>query len=1090
MKKNTLLRNTLRRARHTKERFLSLFGIIAISTGFFAGLKASGPDMKDSAEQYYRETGLMDLHLLSNAGFCEDELDALAARSDIAQLYGGYSETAFLPAHDQSADAVVQIYSLPGNGRKSGPQINQLSVTAGRLPEKAGECLMDSGFSGRFAVGDTLSVVPDDPDRSILSVKDYQIVGIADWSMYTGFERGTAAIGTGRIDCYLIVPDDAFDSEVYTDIFLTLTATANVNSFTDSYRTLVSDAADTLLEDSKSLSEPHRKQILDDADTTLKKSRRELDEGWAKYEKGCEQLKTVRNQAEKELSAAEKQLQESEADLKEKQKVYDASYKEYSDKLAPIEQQQKTLDAKEKKADGRIEELNEKAERIRYVIGVLGGYRNSCVTPPYPDDLQSLIDEMSVYDSEEFDVSGKMTEFFRTPIHTEEKTILEDTISLYLSNQSVLLEKEAEQIQSDAEQITLTRRQLRKAEKELDSTKAELEDAKAELFRYQNEFDAAKQALDDKKAEFEEQENTEREKLDKAKADLESGEEEYEKAVEAVNQYADGITWYAFDRSADLGWDGYGTDADRVDRIARVFPVFFILVAAMVCLTTVTRMVEEQRTEIGTLKALGYTTGSISIQFVLYAVLASIFGTAAGTAIGFQVFPRVIFNCYGMMYRYPQICCPYHWDWALVCLAVSMLCTGAAAFAACRATLRESPAMLMRPKPPRNGKRILLENFKRFWSKRSFRFKITARNFFRYRSRVLMTVIGICGSTALLVTGFGLYHAVSAIVDLQYKEIFVYDLFGLYDGSTEHHDTLLDTVDNTDSITGYQFGMMRSVTIRANQKSYSVTLTVPDDPEQFGQFVVIRDRKTKALLTLDDTGIIINEKLASLLGIQAGESVTLSGAAHTVQVTAVMENYTLNRICMTPQFCKSLFGEYNPNCFFANEKPGTDEDTLASHLLRTDAVQRLEFTAHSGENFRRLVGALRYIVIVIIVFSGLLAFAVLYNLANINILERTRELASLKVLGYYDKEVCQYISRENMISSLCGIAAGLFAGVFLCRYVVRTAEVDVVMFAPDIPWYCFALAAGISIVFTVFVNFILRRRLRQIDMAGSMKAVE
>ncbi|MCQ2407046.1 MAG: FtsX-like permease family protein [Oscillospiraceae bacterium] len=1090
MKKNTLLRNTLRRARRTKERFLSLFGIIAISTGFFAGLKASGPDMKDSAEQYYRETGLMDLHLLSNAGFCDDELDTLAERNDIAQLYGGYSETAFLPVKDQSADAVVQIYSLPGSARKTGAQINQPSVIEGRLPEKSDECLLDSGYAGKYAIGDTINIVPNDSEKTILSVKDYQIVGITDWSMYTSFERGTSVIGTGRIDCFLIVPSEAFDSEVYTDVFLTLTETANVSSFTDSYRTIVNDAADTLIKESKTLSDPHKQQILSDADETLSKARKELDDGWAEYEKGCDLLKEVRSKAEKELESAEKQLQATEADLAEKQKLYDASYKEYSDKLAPIEQQQKTLDAKEAKANGRIEALNEEAERIRYVVGMLGGYRNSCVTPPYSDDLQAIIDEMSAYDSEEFDVSGKMTEYFKTPIHTEEKTILEDTISLYLSNQSVLLEKEAEQIQSDAEQITLTRRQLRKAEKELDSTKAELEDAKAELFKYTNEFKSAKEALDNKKAELDEQESAEREKLDAAKTELESGEENYEKAVEAVNQYADGITWYAFDRTANPGWDGFGTDADRVDRIARIFPVFFILVAALVCLTTITRLVEEQRTEIGTFKALGYTTGSISIQFVMYAVLASVFGTAVGTAVGFQVFPRVIFNCYGMMYRYPQISCPFRWDWALICLAAAMLCTGAAAFAACYTTLRESPALLMRPKPPRKGKRILLEKFGRFWSKRSFRFKITARNFFRYRSRVLMTVIGICGSSALLVTGFGLYHAVSAIVDLQYEQIFVYDLLGIYDGSSEHHDTILEAVDNTESITDYQFGMMRTVTIRANGKSYSATLTVPDQPEQFAAFIDMRDRKTKSPLTPDDTGIIINEKLGKLLGIKAGESVSISGAKHTVQVNAVMESYTTNRIYMTPQLCRSLFGEYEPNCFYANEKTGTEEDTLAAHLLHTNAIQRLEFTSHSGTSFRNLVGALRYIVIVIIVFSGLLTFAVLYNLANINILERTRELASLKVLGYYNNEVYQYISRENMISSLCGIAVGQIAGIFLCRYVVSTAEVDVVMFAPDIPWYCFALSAGVTILFSLFVNLILRRRLRMIDMAASMKAVE
>ena len=1090
MSKRKLFRNTLRSALRSKERFLSLFGIIAISTGFFSGLKVTGSDMKQSADRYYRETGLADLHLRSTAGFCDEELDLLAARKEVAQVCGGYQETVFMPVSESTADVTVKIYSLTPSGKKEGQQINQPVLTEGRMPEKANECLIEVNTPSEIAVGDTVRAVIPDGAETLLKQTEFTVVGRADSSMYVDFERGTTTVGNGRIDCFLLVPPDAFDSGVYTDVWLRLKDAAEISSFEQRYLTVVNDCADAILADRKKLCAPRAEQMRETIEQKLADVRRELDEGKEQYEEGLKELNQSVSNGRAELKKAEKELKDGREELDKLWKDYKEKAADYEKNAALIEQQQKTIDAQEKQANGTLDTLREKVSRIEYVLGVVHSYRDSAVLPPYPTELQDLINEMAEYDSEEFNVSQAMFNYFSAPVDSFEKENYEDTIDWYLSNCKVDVQNNIIDIESNAQQFTITRKQLKTAMEKLVKGNQDIIQYQDELNKKEKELTDAKLEISRKTTELDKTEKVERIRLKDAKETLEQGEKEYQESLETLDDVGAQIEWYAFDRSENPGWSSYGDDADRVDRIARIFPVFFLLVASLVCLTTVTRMVEEQRTEIGTCKALGYSGASITVQYLLYTVLASVLGTAVGTVIGDQLFPKVLFRCYQMMYHYPKISCPYHWGYALICLAASLICTGVTAAAVCSSVVQEMPAKLMRPKAPKNGKRVLLEKWRWLWNKFGFHAKVTIRNFFRYRARVLMSVIGICGCTALLLTGFGLYHAIAAIVDLQYQEVLVYDAVGIYDGSTENKEILRDTLEHTDTVAGYQFGAVRSCTVRTGRRSYEVTVTVPEDAEALSDYIVLRDRKTHEPYQLQDSGIILNEKLASLLNIRTGDNVTLEDADHPAAVTAIAENYALNRVWMTKACYESLFGSMESNCVFINEQPDTDEDALAEHLLRSEALLRLDFTSDSGENFRKLVKALGYVVAVVIVFAGLLALAVLYNLAYINILERQRELATVKVLGFYDKEVYAYVLRENILSSVLGIAAGLFAGIFLCRYVVKTAEVDVVMFAPDIPWYCFVLAACVTLVFTLIVNLLLRRKLRAIDMAGSIKAVE
>ena len=1084
-----IYKDTFRKLFRAKGRFVALFGIIAISSGFFAGLKVTSPNFKESAELYYQDTRLMDLHLLSNYGFCQAEVDALAQEPDVLDLYAGYSETAYLQVNAATANPIVQVYSLP-EGAATDTAINQPILTAGRYPENAEECLMEVNTPESVQIGDTITIDIDDPDTSILEQTTFTVVGEVDWSMFVNYERGTTTIGNGSIDCFLMVLPDAFAPDVYTDIFLRLVDTQGMNSFTDTYRTLTRQKGDLLVERCGELSKSRGEQLIAEATDAMTDARTELDDGWAEYEDGRQTFETEIADAEALLADAKQQLDAGLVEWQDGNTKYESGLAEYEQSKATLDERKATLEAQEALANNAIAEIDGKQQYLTRVEQIVGGYRGSTLVQPYPTEIQTLIEQAAAYDSDAFSLSGSLSDFFEAPVDSAEKLRLESTIVFYVHNCSATLTDELAELERSAQDLTIHRNTLNNAYAELSNAKAYLDSSKEQLDTAKAELDQAQSEYDTGVAELETRRTDGLAELADAKAELEQAEADYTAALAEIKTLPDGIEWYALDRSDNPGWSSYGEDADRVDAVAAVFPIFFLLVAGLVCLTTMTRMVEEQRTEIGTLKALGYSTGQISVQFLIYAALASVLGVVVGTLIGFQLFPKVIFLCYKTMYDFPYVNCPFHWDYALICLAAALACTGLTSMIACQAELREVPAQLMRPKPPKQGKRILLERWNRVWSKLSFHTKVTIRNFCRYKSRVLMTMIGICGCTALLLAGFGLNRSISAIDDLQFKEIYHYDCIAFYDENAENPDALLDLVNQTSEVTAFQQALLKSDTIRANDNAYEITLTVASKPDAFSHHVTLRERKSHDPIPLTDDGIVINEKLAKLLSVQVGNTVELAGAYKPVTITAITENYTMNHAYLTPACYTDLFGALNYNSIYLNFVDGTDEDNMATHLLQNDDLLTLQFLSKSGGSFRQLVNSMQYIVLLIIVCSGLLAFVVLYNLANINITERMRELATIKVLGFYDGEVAAYIYRENILSSFLGMLCGLVTGIFFFRFVLAIAEVDAVMFSPDLPWYCFLYAALLTMFFTVLVNLLLFFKLRHIDMAGSLKAIE
>lgn len=572
--------------------------------------------------------------------------------------------------------------------------------------------------------------------------------------------------------------------------------------------------------------------------------------------------------------------------------------------------------------------------------------------------------------------------------------------------------------------------------------------------------------------------------------------------LKAAAQKMGSITnkWYYLDRSYNEGYSEYNDDAARINAISSVFPFFFFAVAALVSLTTMTRMVDEERTQIGSLKALGYSRFSIAMKYTLYAAMASIAGGIAGLLIGFQLFPRVIYNAYLIMNKLPPIHPPFRMDLAWITLLAAVVCTSIAALFAILASLRSTPAMLLRPKAPKIGKRVLLERIPFIWKKLGFIEKVTARNIFRYKKRFFMTVIGIAGCTALILTGFGLKDSITGLVDKQYGNIMKYDLQVVFGSAVTDPktDETRSWLSNTKEIKSIEYISAQSAKVISSKApdTFSASLIVPESVADFADYANFHTRIGQKELPMTDDGVILTEKLAHLKNVGVGDKITLQGVDNKnveVTVTGISENYIYHFIYMTPSLYEKLYGTSAPlNAAFAKLTDTSTgainafKDELATHsnIVGTNFVPLLK------GDFGNIFTSLNYVIFVLILSAFALAMVVLYNLTNININERIREIATIKVLGFYDMEVSGYVFRENAIITVIGAVLGLGLGTLLHGFVVNTAEIDMIMFGRDIAPLSFLISFGLTILFSALVNAVMHFYLKKINMVESLKSVE
>lgn len=1179
--KKALVKDLFREIWRTKSRFLAILAIVAIGCGFFAGVKSSCPDMKLTAATYYEEYNLADFHIMSNYGLDDTDIEAIKETVNVRGISGGYSADVMVKSDDKN-NLVLKAISYDLENPDTADNMNRPLLIEGRLPEKSGECVVEQSklANGKLAIGSKIQLYLEKDDISeSLKVTEYEIVGTINTPSYVGFQYGTTTVGDGEIDTYILIPEEDFAFDVYTDVYLTLQETEGLDPFEDEYGQIIEEDT-TLLENNDKLTYNRYNDIvaeaqeelddakqeladgeaeaeeklndgwqeledariqLEDAKTQIDDARQELDDGWSEYYSGIETLNTEIANGRQQIEDAKAQLYSAEAEYNSGLEQYNQGLAEFQEKEAAALEELSGYEAQlaglEPVVTAGRQELDSFKSLLANYNSIIEKYSAITVTEEeiLPEEI-AVMDQIDAFIAEMMPgvpISIKNFFVYYATAPAEEKQQYSAILSIVSSEGQKQIDEKEPQVIEGEEAVAQLKAGIEAGYSQLEAGRQELQNSK-------NQLDSAKQQIDDGYNEIyynesllNQKEAEGKQKLENALAKLYSGEADYDAGVveyeDGLAEYQDGVEeyeqskidveeelqegrdkiadaekelkdletpeWYVFDRNDNPGYSTYEEDAEKVDAIAAVFPFFFVLVAALVCSTTMTRMVEEQRTQMGTLKALGYNNRSIVSKYLIYAISASIVGSIIGLCIGFKLFPWVIINAYKIMYSMPDPMMPFRWDYAGWCTLVGILCTGLSAYFVCRKELKTVPAQLMRPKAPKVGKKIMLERVGFVWNKLSFLHKVTARNIFRYKARSLMTTIGIAGCCALILTGFGLNYAISSIVDRQFEDIFKYDVTIAISENTENLEELQDYINSNQYINSSETLMAKTVDAEKNGETISsVSMSVLQNPEVVDDYITLRTMDDHTPLELTNDGVIISQKMSNVLKAKAGDSfsvVNSDGSKTGLTVTGITENYALNYIYMTPTLYREVYGEEpSYNMIYANIPDGVETSDLSTELLDDSDILGIAYSSDTMGRFVDTIGSLKSIVIVLIVSAGLLAFIVMYNLVNINVNERKRELATIKVLGFYDREVSSYIYRENNMAVLFGIILGLILGIFLEKFVVSVAEVDAVMFISDMAWWCYAVSALITAIFALIVTIVVHFSLKKIDMVESLKAVE
>lgn len=1045
-----LNKDIFREFRKTGSRFFAIFAIVALGAGFFAGLSATSPDMRLTCDTYFDEHGMHDIRLISTAGFTEADLDALRAEPEISTVSPAYF--ADLVVQNGEVEKVAHLLSLTDG-------VNTPELKEGRMPTSPDECLLDSAAVEKFgfSLGDTILIPEDNKEETLelISPRELKVVGIVSSPLYVTFDRGTSTIGSGSVDFFLLLPSEAFTSDYYLEVYLTLKDTTSKNTFKEEYQQLIDSAIPHLETLGEERSEIRYQEIRDEADAALADARAELEKNRSDGEQQLadaeeqladaeEQLRTGRN----ELQTAERTLAEKEAELEEGRRSFEAMKAETEPQLeaaeAELDQQQQKLDA----VGEQLAQLEAQLETLTasYEAAIEAGDEATAAA------TKALIDQL-------------------TPVVEQMRSEYENGTA---------------QIAAGRAELAQSRSKLDAAEATIADGELQLAEGKRALETSRRQLEQGEQDLAEGQKEFEENRRTFEEEISKAEAEISDAESEINELEQP--------TWMVLDREKNAGFVSLSQDIDRVAAISGVFPVFFFLVAALVCLTTMTRMVEEHRTEIGTFGALGYGKLKIAKKYILYALFAAVFGSILGLFVGFWLFPVVIWNAYGMLYTdLPSIQTPFNFFYAVLATGGAILCTVGTALLSCIGELRETPAQLMRPRPPKNGKRILLEQFTPLWNRMSFSYKVTARNLFRYKKRFLMTVIGISGCTALMLTGFGLKDSISVIVDNQFGDIFHYNLTAT--AAEGELSQAVESIANEPLITDSMLYYQKLVTAESDQGKTDVYLTIPEHTDGLSTFISLRERQSGQEIPLSDEGVVLTEKLAKLLGLSSGDELTLTleDQSVSVRVLDVCENYVYHYVYMTPALYEQLTGtapEFSQIMAVTTEASESVEAEASATLLASGFFTSADFIDSSVKSISDAMGSLDYIVLVLIICAALLSFVVLYNLTNINITERIREIATIKVLGFTSREVSSYVYRENVALTVIGAAAGIPLGLLLHRFVISAAELDMVMFSREIKPLGYLLSIALTLLFSALVNLVMHHKLKKISMTESLKSVE
>lgn len=1030
-----------REIRKSITRFLSIMLIVALGVAFFAGVRSAEPDMKISIDEYYDKTNFYDIRLAGTIGFTEDDIAAVSAVEGVEKAEGMFYSEVYYKTEEKNC--VLTLNSLTES-------ISNITLTEGRMPENETECLLDADFATKYGltIGSKMSFIPEAGKEisESLTNNDFTVTGLIISANFLTEDRGTSSIGVGKSDGYVYFTKSAFCLPVYSQCFVKVLDASKLRSYSKEYETKINAVKERI------------------GSISGERSAIRIEEYKAAANENLNNLTAVYNEqraaAEAMFTAALTQIQDGEVALTNA-RIAIRKAKESNAQLEPtVPALQATADEYGKKLDDKVAEVNALIEKwpalqqkLAEVTNELNVAQANYDASPTPEN-QALLDE-----------AQQNVNIANGDISYATRTIT-DGIAIALDAYNEKLNA------------------LNETTAKIDANNASLEQNTALIAATEEQVKVARQTYNAQKLESD--------------TALNDAYAKIELATKAVNAL-DGATWYILDRNSNQNYVEFLSDAQKVGALGTVFPIIFFVVAALISLTTMTRMVEEQRVQIGTLKALGYSKISVASKYILYAFLASLIGSIIGAGLGSQILPKAIIGAYKNLYiDLISTVTPLNISNSLIATLVAVACTTGATILACNKVLNEQAASLMRPVSPKYGKVILLERISFIWKRLSFGRKSAIRNIVRYKKRFFMTLFGIAGCMGLLMVGFGIRDSIATIVDRQYENIWIYDAtmnISEKISSLDRDIFELELLSN-ENVNDILLSQVKSVDVTNGKTEKSIYIFVPETTKNFERFIVLKDRKSKTHYSLSSDGVVITEKLSKQLGVGIGGKISIKDEnkiVGEVTVTGIVENYIYNYMYMSPEFYSAFYGktpQFNDIYITLHNDSKDARDKFASKYAGNDKVISLNFVNETQTKIANMMKSLDFVVFILIISAGLLAIIVLYNLVNINITERVRELATIKLLGFYDLELAQYVYRENIILTALGTLLGVVLGLFLHKFLIDTTEIDMIMFGRQISIQSYFFSIALTVVFAFFVNLWMYFKLKKIDMVESLKSVE
>lgn len=1103
--KSAYIKTIFRTIKNSMGRFMAILAIIALGVGFYSGLVLTEPCFMATAEDFIDDYKLYDLRLISTIGFNDEDIANIQNIRGVDSVEGAYFTDALTnirSGNSEDAVGVCRIHSITN-------EVNTLKVVDGRLPENSREIVIDGYNFGSDQLGKTIVIADENTDDTFDSLNDteYTIVGIIRSPYYMNFQRGTTNVGNGSISYYAYVMPEAFTAEYYSEVYVYCDERAK--SYSDNYDQLVDTISNQYEDELQVIIEDRFNDTIGDAYDEYNDAYAEFIEERDNASAELEDARIQLEDARQELADAWAELVDAEIELSDgESELYNARH-ELSEAEALLNDKEDELNRAQIEVDNnRITAINTRTELVAQLDTV-----NATIA-----ELESAIPQLQAG----IDQINQGLPFITDPdtLAAMEAQLTELSTNLAMA-QAGLAQAQAGKIQLEAgiAQVDDGLAQLDAAQAQIDDGRTQIADGRAQIASGRNEINTHTTELSDGWESYED-----------GLAQYEDGLAEY---LDGVREYNDGlreyqdeishayrelgvaskliydathdvdINTYVLDRDTNVGYVCFESDSQIVSGVAKVFPVFFFAIAALVCSTTMQRMVNDERTHIGTMKAMGYSGFSIIMKYVIYAGLASVIGCTLGYLGGIKLFPYVIWDVYGMMYGFAPVTFVSSLPVFILAMVVSLACSVGVTVITALGELKGMPAELIRPKAPTAGKRILLERVTFIWERLGFLIKISARNVFRFKKRMLMMIVGIAGCSALLVTAFGIRNSISDIVGIQYEKILTYNLSVTFEDDASA-DEIMASIEDTNDMLGVDtvsvLANMSPIKHNGEDAIRDVYLIASDDPNILEATHIVVDGEE--MPWPEDNMIAITRKLADKNGLSVGDMITFeygdSGETFTLQIQYVCDNYIYHYAFMNANTYEMMMGEtYSPTTALIIRKgdnsadaTGVSDADYGAKLANNGPVKSWSVVSDSIASFTETMSKLDAVVILIIGCSGALAFIVLFNLNNINITERIREIATLKVLGFNRRETGAYVFRENFILVFMGYVVGAPLGVALNSFVIAQIEMDMVTFIVKVLPISFVYALLFVVAFSLIVNAIIRIKIERIDMAESLKSIE